>query len=410
MSLPTVSSDECVSTVMGDPNSTANDSSGFQRYSDVTVLAWTVTFSGLYFLICVLGIVGNGLVIFVVIRYTKMKTVTNMYILNLAVADLCFLVGLPFLIVTMNMQRWLFGFHMCKLFLVLTSINWFTSVFTLCVMSADRYMAVCHPVRSMQYRTPFTSRIVCVCVWTASLLVMIPIMMYAKGKDGSCTIEWPTNQVLSPQTAFIWYTMLLGFAIPVALISVFYALVIARLKTVGPRNKSKEKKRSHRKVTKMILTVIAVYVVCWLPYWVFQVTLTFVDMPMWHVPVFQGITVLSYANSMINPIVYAFLSDNFRKAFLKAFKCAAPAEVNGALMAEQSVFPGKGRSGNAAKTHFSTANSEEEIEFTTNTTNVGKSTSIVKPTTKFEKDSDGVHVVVANNCHPEKDDPPPATV
>ncbi len=47
----------------------------------------------LYVLICIVGSVGNGLVIFVVLRYTKMKTVTNMYILNLAVADLCFLVS-----------------------------------------------------------------------------------------------------------------------------------------------------------------------------------------------------------------------------------------------------------------------------------------------------------------------------
>ena len=52
-----------------------------------------IVFVSLYTLICVAGLVGNGLVIFVVLRFTKMKTVTNMYILNLAVADLCFLVS-----------------------------------------------------------------------------------------------------------------------------------------------------------------------------------------------------------------------------------------------------------------------------------------------------------------------------
>jgi NADH:ubiquinone oxidoreductase subunit 2 (subunit N) len=55
------------------------------------------------------------------------------------------------------------------------------------------------------------------------------------------------------------------------LIFVFYFLVIRKLKTVGPKNKSKEKKKSHRKVTKLVLTVIAVYVLCWLPYWITQV-------------------------------------------------------------------------------------------------------------------------------------------
>ena len=56
----------------------------------------TITFISLYTLICLVGLVGNGLVIFVVLRYTKMKTVTNMYIFNLAVADLCFLVSTSF--------------------------------------------------------------------------------------------------------------------------------------------------------------------------------------------------------------------------------------------------------------------------------------------------------------------------
>ena len=67
------------------------------------------------------------------------------------------------------------------------------------------------------------------------------------------------------------YAGLLGFAIPIALIIVFYTLIVIKLKSVGPKKKSKEKKKTHRKVTKMVLTVIAVYVICWLPYWVFQV-------------------------------------------------------------------------------------------------------------------------------------------
>lgn len=60
--------------------------------------------------------------------------------------------------------------------------------------------------------------------------------------------------------SFTMYTFLLGFAIPLCLILVFYTLVLRKLKTVGPKSKSKEKKRSHRKVTKLVLTVVAVYI------------------------------------------------------------------------------------------------------------------------------------------------------
>ena len=66
--------------------------------------------------------------------------------------------------------------------------------------------------------------------------------------------------ILNGQTAFTFYSFFLGFAIPLGLILVFYILVIFKLKTVGPKNKSKEKKKSHRKVTRLVLTVITVYI------------------------------------------------------------------------------------------------------------------------------------------------------
>ena len=73
---------------------TVEPSLGNETYCGVRSLPpAAIVFVSLYTLICVAGLVGNGLVIFVVLRYTKMKTVTNMYILNLAVADLCFLVS-----------------------------------------------------------------------------------------------------------------------------------------------------------------------------------------------------------------------------------------------------------------------------------------------------------------------------
>ena len=81
-------------------------------------------------------------------------------------------------------------------------------------------------------------------------------------------------RVFNGQTAFIFYSFALGFAIPLIMILTFYVLVIIKLKTVGPKNKSKEKKKSHRKVTRLVLTVITVYILCWLPYWITQVKLS----------------------------------------------------------------------------------------------------------------------------------------
>jgi hypothetical protein len=89
----------------------------------------TIVCAVLYVVIVALGWVGNGLVIYVVLRYAKMKTVTNMYILNLAISDVLFLFSLPFLTTTTLVQHWVFGFAMCKIFFVLFSINLFTGLY-----------------------------------------------------------------------------------------------------------------------------------------------------------------------------------------------------------------------------------------------------------------------------------------
>ena len=74
----------------------------------------------LYGLVFLVGLFGNSLVIYVVLRFSKMQTVTNMYIVNLAIADEMFLIGLVFLITTFVYKFWMFGRLLCKLYLTLT--------------------------------------------------------------------------------------------------------------------------------------------------------------------------------------------------------------------------------------------------------------------------------------------------
>lgn len=323
-------------------NETSADACGTSEMPALYIFAQV-----LYAVVCIVGLLGNTLVIYVVLRFSKMQTVTNMYIVNLAVADECFLIGIPFLITTMSLQLWPFGKLMCKIYMTTTSINQFTSSIFLTIMSADRYVAVCHPIFAPKVRTPFISKIVSLAAWTASAILMIPVYMYANIMENhnvsSCNILWPESENLSGQTAFTLYSFVLGFAIPLILIFCFYFMVIMKLRTVGPKNRSKEKKKSHRKVTKLVLTVIMVYILCWLPYWITQMALIFEPPKQCQtklaVAVFLLAGCFSYSNSAMNPILYAFLSDNFKKSFLKACTCAAGKEVNATLHMENSVFP-----------------------------------------------------------------------
>lgn len=309
----------------------------------------------LYGIVCIVGLLGNTLVIYVVLRFSKMQTVTNMYILNLAIADECFLIGIPFLISTMYVGHWNLGKWVCKAYMISTSVTQFTSSIFLFIMSADRYVAVCHPISSTRYRSPFVSQIVSACAWLASALMMLPVLMYANTiekepgrSEMTCNIEWPSDHEGSG-FKFTLYSLCMGFAIPLSMILIFYYLVLRKLRTVGPKSKSKEKKRSHRKVTKLVLTVITVYILCWLPYWISQVAL--INSPpndcqsRLEVTIFVLVGCLGYSNSAMNPILYAFLSDNFKKSFMKACSCAARKDANTHLQMENSLFPRFGKRG-----------------------------------------------------------------
>ncbi|ALC45024.1 AlCR2 [Drosophila busckii] len=368
----------------------------------------------LYALVCIVGLFGNTLVIYVVLRFSKMQTVTNIYILNLAIADECFLIGIPILIYTMQVGGWNFGTYMCKAFMVSTSITQFTSSIFLLIMSADRYIAVCHPISSPRYRTPFVSKVVSAGAWMMSVLLMLPVILFAstvelENGNLSCNMKWPESFNVQSDSAFILYSLVLGFATPLLFILIFYCLVIRKLHTVGPKHKSKEKKRSHRKVTKLVLTVITVYILCWLPHWISQVALinsTPSCTTKLELAIFLVCGCLSYSNSAMNPILYAFLSDNFKKSFMKACTCAARKDVNAQLQLENSFFPkfGKGRhserliaAGNGKRKGLA-ANRNNNAPMTTTTTTT---TADVAPTGTTSC-SAALLVVNAetNNCKP----------
>lgn len=112
-------------------------------------------------------------------RYTKMKTATNIYIFNLALADALVTSTLPFQSVNYLMGTWPFGDMLCKMVMSIDYYNMFTSIFTLTTMSIDRYVAVCHPVKALDFRTPRNAKIVNVCNWILSSAIGLPVMFMA---------------------------------------------------------------------------------------------------------------------------------------------------------------------------------------------------------------------------------------
>ena len=180
----------------------------------------------LYALTFIVGLSGNTLVIYVVARFSKMQTVTNFYILNLALSDEIFLLGIPFLISTTAYSSWPFGSVMCKVYFTTTSLNQFTSTLFLTILSADRYIAVCQPISSTKIRTPMISKTVSVTAWAVAALMVTPIVMYADtitiGDKSNCNVFMPKVGSIPGHQVFTYYTFILSFGIPFILIFAFY--------------------------------------------------------------------------------------------------------------------------------------------------------------------------------------------
>lgn len=241
----------------------------------------TVALVTIYGVICTAGLVGNCLVVYVVARYTRMKTVTNVYIMNLSVADGLFLIGLPMIMTTAILQYWVFGSVMCKIYYILTCINMFTGAFTLTLMSADRFVAVWYPIKSLKYRKPKFAGIEAALTWILSTAVMFPIVLFADivpqgpgSNFSSCVVRWPAAHAMTAGRIYVTYTLIIGFLFPVTLISLFYGLLVGRLRANRHHIRAAEKRRrlQRRNVTGLVTIVIGVFFICWLPYWSFQVS------------------------------------------------------------------------------------------------------------------------------------------
>ncbi|XP_078279158.1 delta-type opioid receptor-like [Rhinoraja longicauda] len=282
---------------------------------------YAIAITALYSVVCVVGLVGNFLVMYVIVRYTKMKTATNIYIFNLALADALATSTLPFQSAKYLMHTWPFGELLCKIIISIDYYNMFTSIFTLTMMSVDRYIAVCHPVKALDFRTPTNAKIVNVCMWLLSSTIGVPVMVMAITRpDGKgsvmCLIQFPEPKTYWENVTKIC-VFIFAFVIPVLVITICYSLMILRLRSVRLLSGSKEKDRNLRRITRMVLIVVAIFIICWTPIHIFVMVKALVkvsDSPLmsvsWHFCIALG-----YTNSCLNPVLYAFLDENFKRYF-----------------------------------------------------------------------------------------------
>ncbi|KAM9513582.1 melanin concentrating hormone receptor 2b [Salvelinus alpinus] len=269
-------------------------------------------FPSIYGILCTIGVIANGLVIYAVATCKK-KIVSDIYVLNLAIADMLFLLVMPFNIHQLVRDRqWVFGDFMCKAVVVVDVSNQFTTVGIVTVLCIDRYIAIVHP--SSEKRTIQWTIIINILVWVGSFLLTVPVMIYAMVVRKS-DLEICMMFLDGPEDMY-WYTLyqsILGFIFPLIIISTFYSLTLYHVFRSIRRVKRKQSVWAKR-ATKTVVMVIALFLVCWSPYHVIQVINLSNNRPTNTFVYVYNITIcLSYSHSCINPLMLLIFAQNYRE-------------------------------------------------------------------------------------------------
>ncbi|XP_073526736.1 platelet-activating factor receptor isoform X2 [Phyllobates terribilis] len=295
--------------------------------SDFRYSLFTVSYS----LIFVIGFIANSYVLWVFAKVypTKRLSEIKIFMINLTVADLLFLVTLPLWIVYYNNRgNWIMPDFLCNVAGCFFFINTYCSIAFLGVISYNRYQAVTRPVETAQ--STARNRAICIstCVWilifSSSLyFLIISGTNQTVTNDGKnytrCFEEYSTKNrdpVAAINFVLIAAFFLIFLLILVCNLVIFKTLVI---QSVQARQSAEMKRRA----VYMVATVLGVFVICFVPHHIVQGPWTLTVLGLWHEndcgflqtlnDAHQVTLCIMSTNCMLDPIIYCFLTKKFRK-------------------------------------------------------------------------------------------------
>ncbi|XP_053560052.1 cholecystokinin receptor type A [Bombina bombina] len=371
----------------------------------------------LYSLIFLLSVLGNSLVIVVLIRNKRMRTVTNIFLLSLAVSDLMLsLFCMPFTLIPNLLKDFIFGSAMCKTATYFMGISVSVSTFNLVAISLERYSAICKPLQSRVWQTKSHALKVITATWCVSFTIMSPYPIYStlipfeklQNRTGNmCRLQWPSD--LTQQSWYIFLLLIL-FLVPGIIMMVAYGLISLELyrgirfevkqkkertnsissaqfengdgcyiqkskrrkkiemQQLSTNNRTKiERVRSNssaanlmakKRVIRMLIVIVILFFLCWTP--VFSANAwrafdtTSADILLSGAPI-SFIHLLSYTSACVNPIIYCFMNKRFRLGFIATFTCCAKRDAQGREMTP-GIAEEEGRTTGASLSRYTYTN------------------------------------------------------
>ncbi|XP_038109359.1 orexin receptor type 2 isoform X2 [Culex quinquefasciatus] len=302
----------------------------------------------------IMGLVGNALVCIAVYTNHTMRTVTNIFIVNLAVADFfVILFCLPPTVVWDVTETWFMGKAMCKVVIYFQTVSVTVSVLTLTFISIDRWYAICFPLR-YKPRPERAWRSIAV-IWLIGFLSDLPefLVLTTRRKKlrfdiklfTQCVATWDNEK----EKTFYIVKFVFLYSLPLLFMTVAYFQIVRvlwRSDTIPGHRESRTQPcglhgtrttlncvgntstmgqlRARRKAAKMLVAVVLMFAGCYFPVHMLNVARYTFDIGQSDIVAVLSLFShwLCYANSAVNPVIYNFMSGKFRREFKNALeKC-----------------------------------------------------------------------------------------
>ena len=262
-----------------------------------------------------LSLTGNILVLVILALYENLKSLTNIFILNLAISDLVFTTGLPFWAMY-HIWGWLFSTILCKIVTFVFFIGFYSSILFLTMMTIYRYLAVVHPLSQRRIQKLSTGIFLSLLMWMVSIGAAMPSLLY------SSVISIPHKDTHSLGCE---YESILLKSIAVSQQNIFFLVAFVVIGFCYIRILGKiSQTRSHTKnrAVKLVFCIVAVFFIGWVPYNVviFLRTLdenldTLFDDCEVSIRLeyaFHVCRLIAFSHCCLNPVFYAFVGVKFR--------------------------------------------------------------------------------------------------
>lgn len=299
----------------------------------------------LYFIMFFAGFSGNLFVLLVIGNRRRGRgRLVDTFVLNLAFADLVFVLTLPLWAVSASHHfEWPFGEALCKISSFVIAVNRFSNIFFLTCMSVDRYLAVVRLMDSQFLRSSYCVQITCGIVWILSFLLGMPSLVYRKMVDDQLCSEDPTSSFVQGMNLL---TIFLTFMLPVVILGLCYGSILVNLRRHCQSAANSRAGARRRHSLKMVFTIISAFLISWLPFNVFKSIQVFILMSTGdvredvRVVLYNGLTLsccLAFLNSCVNPAIYLFLDQHFRhRAYALCLNCLGQGETHQSYISSNS--------------------------------------------------------------------------